>query len=168
MHNHYVATGYVYDRNRDSFLLILHKKFGKWLPPGGHLNKGEEPHKGVLRELLEETGLQGRIIDLLGTPEVGTSATAQLPSPFCILYENITSELEHEAHMHIDFVYVVEVNSSRPHNLCTKEVALATWISSENIDQTDTFENVKRVCRTISSISKGEKISGIRWPGKRC
>src|SRR5216683_8452315 len=98
LRKHYVATGYVYDRNTDTFLLILQKKLGKWLPPGGHLDKGEEPHKGVLRELLEETGVQGRIIDLLETPDVGTPATAQLPTPFCVLYEKISAELEGEEH----------------------------------------------------------------------
>jgi ADP-ribose pyrophosphatase YjhB (NUDIX family) len=51
-HNHYVATSYVYDRNTDRFLLIWHKKLGKLLPPGGHLNSEEEPHKGAQRELV--------------------------------------------------------------------------------------------------------------------
>jgi 8-oxo-dGTP diphosphatase len=162
--NHYVATAYVYDRNTDSFLLILHKKLGKWLSPGGHLNTGEEPHKGVLRELLEEIGVQGRIIDLLATPEVGTPTTVQFPSPFCILYEKIASEVESEEHMHIDFVYVVELNFSEPHNLCTEEVSLAKWVSSKNIDQIDTFENVKRVCRAISSISEGGLINRAPTP----
>ncbi len=152
---HYVATGYVYDRKTDRFLLIMHKKSGKWLPPGGHLDKGEEPHKGALRELCEETGVQGRIINLLETPEVGTPTVAQLPTPFCVLYEKITSELEGEEHMHIDFVYVVEVNFSEVLNLRVEEVLLAKWVSSEEIDYMDTYENVKQVCRAISSIKKG-------------
>ncbi len=152
---HYVATGYVYDRKTDRFLLIMHKKAGKRLPPGGHLDKGEEPHKGALRELCEETGVQGRIINLLETPEVDTPTVAQLPTPFCILYEKITAELEGEEHAHIDFVYVVEVNLSEVLNLRVEEALIAKWVSSEDIDYMDTYENVKQVCRAISSISKG-------------
>src|SRR5437879_2439360 len=38
-HTQYVATGYVYDRHTNSFLLIFHKKSGKWLSPGGHLHE---------------------------------------------------------------------------------------------------------------------------------
>src|SRR5258708_37261832 len=94
--NHYVATAYVYDRNTDRFLLILQKKSWKWLPPGGHLNGGEEPHKGVQRELLEETGVEGRILDLLETPQVETQATAQLSNPLCILC------LKHSASIYAD------------------------------------------------------------------
>jgi len=160
--NHYVATGYIYDRNTDRFLLILHKKSWKWLPPGGHLNGGEEPHKGVQREILEETGVEGRILDLLETPQVETPATAQLPTPFCILYEKISAEIEGEEHMHIDFVYVVEINLSEPLNLRPEEILLAKWVASEDIDHLDTYENVKQVCRAISSISKGRKTREIR------
>ncbi len=153
--SHYVATGYVYDRNADEFLLILHKKLGKWLPPGGHLDEGEQPHEGVLRELFEEIGVPGQIIDLLETPDVGTPETAQLPAPFCILYENIASPIDGEEHMHIDFVYVVRINSSEPLNLGTDEVSLAKWVSAENINQIDTYNNVKQVCRAISSTITG-------------
>jgi ADP-ribose pyrophosphatase YjhB (NUDIX family) len=34
---------------------------GKWTLPGGGLGFGEDPAKGALRELTEETGLEGRI-----------------------------------------------------------------------------------------------------------
>nr|HET6901637.1 NUDIX domain-containing protein [Ktedonobacteraceae bacterium] len=152
--SHYVATGYVYDRHADGFLLLLHKKLGKWLPPGGHLVEGEEPHKGVIRELFEETGVPGRIINLLDIPKVDTPSTAQLPSPFCILREKIASK-EGEEHIHIDFVYVVEINPSEPLDLCSDEVSLAKWVSSEHIHLIDTYDNVKQVCRAISAISQG-------------
>lgn len=152
--SHYVATGYVYDKHADGFLLLLHKKLGKWLPPGGHLVEGEEPHKGVIRELFEETGVPGRIINLLDIPKVDTPSTAQLPSPFCILREKIASK-EGEEHIHIDFVYVVEINPSEPLDLCSDEVSLAKWVSSEHIHLIDTYDNVKQVCRAISAISQG-------------
>ena len=38
---------------------------GWWTLPGGGINFGEHPEAGALRELDEETGLTGRIVELL-------------------------------------------------------------------------------------------------------
>jgi ADP-ribose pyrophosphatase YjhB (NUDIX family) len=38
---------------------------GSWTLPGGGIDFGEHPEAGALRELNEETGLVGRIIELL-------------------------------------------------------------------------------------------------------
>ena len=42
----------------------------RWTLPGGHLNPGESPLKGALRELLEETGLKPESMEYLGSSEV--------------------------------------------------------------------------------------------------
>ncbi len=154
LRKHYTATGYVYDRHTDRFLLIQHRALGKWLPPGGHLLEGEEPHRGVLRELAEETGLEGSIVDLLRVPDVGTAAVEQLPAPFSILAEPIPAGRREEAHTHLDFLYVVEVDPAAALYLEEEEVALAKWIAVEDLETVETFDNVRRVCQAISVLSK--------------
>lgn len=154
LRSHYVATGYIYDKNADIFLLVQHKKLGKWLAPGGHLLEGEKPHTGALREVAEEIGIEGQILDLLSFPQVATPAVAQLPAPFCILHEPIPANARDEEHMHIDFVYVVEVNPTDALRLCNAEVERAKWFSAEEIAGLDTYENVRQVCRAISDLSK--------------
>jgi ADP-ribose pyrophosphatase YjhB (NUDIX family) len=154
LRQHYVATGYVYDRETDSFLLILHNKLGKWLPPGGHLEEGEVPHQGALRELREETGLRGRIVNLLQTPDVATYSVAQLFTPFCILREIIPASLHEDEHVHIDFIYVIEIERADVLKIHTEEISQARWISSQEIPTLETFENVKRVCKAISNLQQ--------------
>jgi 8-oxo-dGTP pyrophosphatase MutT (NUDIX family) len=46
--------------NRESFLPNV------WGIPAGRIERGEDPREACLRELLEETGLHGRIVELTG------------------------------------------------------------------------------------------------------
>lgn len=38
-------------------LLIYHRRYGRWLPPGGHVEADETPDEAAVREVREETGL---------------------------------------------------------------------------------------------------------------
>ncbi len=58
---------------RGNHLLLIKTAYGTfWQTPGGTLNPGEAPEQGALRELKEETGLDGTIREKLG---VYTSST---------------------------------------------------------------------------------------------
>ena len=66
----YTACTYiVFDRK---VLLHKHKKLHIWLPPGGHIDPGEDPNEAAIREAKEETGLD---IELVGE-------SRQYDSPF--------------------------------------------------------------------------------------
>lgn len=39
---------------------------GYWCPPGGLIEAGETPEEAVTREVLEETGLEVEVVDVLG------------------------------------------------------------------------------------------------------
>jgi 8-oxo-dGTP diphosphatase len=49
---------------------------GWWTLPGGGLDFGEHPEAGALRELEEETGLTGRIVELLAVDSLRRVARA--------------------------------------------------------------------------------------------
>ena len=42
---------------RRGTVLHLHRRLGRWLQPGGHVEAGEEPPAAAVREAVEETGL---------------------------------------------------------------------------------------------------------------
>jgi 8-oxo-dGTP pyrophosphatase MutT (NUDIX family) len=42
---------------RRGTILLLHRRLGRWLQPGGHIDPGESPPAAALRESEEETGL---------------------------------------------------------------------------------------------------------------
>lgn len=56
--------------NRSGQLLLIRRAhepaFNEWALPGGFLEAGEHPEEGCLRELYEETSLEGRVEGLIG------------------------------------------------------------------------------------------------------
>lgn len=57
---HVTASAIVVSDAGDKVALHLHKRLAMWLQPGGHIDEGETPAEGALREAAEETGLPVR------------------------------------------------------------------------------------------------------------
>jgi 8-oxo-dGTP pyrophosphatase MutT (NUDIX family) len=57
---HLVAYFLPYHAATDSILLVEHRKAGLLLPPGGHVEPGEDPWDTVVREAHEELGILAR------------------------------------------------------------------------------------------------------------
>lgn len=57
------AGGVVIDGNS---VLVLRKYQGDWVLPKGRLEDGEKRNEAAVREVLEETGIQGKIIKYIG------------------------------------------------------------------------------------------------------
>lgn len=54
---HLVAYFVIASMEMDQVLLVDHKKAELWLPPGGHVDPGEDPKETVRREAKEELGM---------------------------------------------------------------------------------------------------------------
>ena len=78
-------------------MLHYHRKLGKWLPPGGHIEDNELPDDAAVREVLEETGVRARLVGDRGLP---IDDPRQLVLPAGVQLENI-----YPGHEHIDLVY---------------------------------------------------------------
>jgi 8-oxo-dGTP pyrophosphatase MutT (NUDIX family) len=58
-----VAWAWVFDEERAHTLLVRHRRFQVWMPPGGLLEPGESPLDAACRELAEETGCRATLVD---------------------------------------------------------------------------------------------------------
>lgn len=113
-------------------LLLHHRKYRKWVPPGGHLEENETPSEGVMREVLEETGL---LIELEKGEElwIEEKKCMSLPRPYLCLLEKIPVYGKEPEHEHIDLIYVghpiggqmVESNESEQMRWFTLEEVLS-------------------------------------------
>ena len=54
----------------DKILMGRRRDTGRWTLPGGHLEAGEDPHEGALRELAEEAGIVAQQLNYLGSQGV--------------------------------------------------------------------------------------------------
>ncbi|MBI1349583.1 MAG: NUDIX domain-containing protein [Actinomycetales bacterium] len=66
------AGGFVIDRTASgprAALIARHDSRGRlvWSLPKGHIEAGESPEQAAVREIHEETGIHGRIVESLGT-----------------------------------------------------------------------------------------------------
>ena len=78
-------------------LLHWHRKLGMWVPPGGHIEKGELPDDAALREVFEETGVA---VALVGERREDVEEPVQLHRPAGVQLEDIGP-----GHQHIDLIY---------------------------------------------------------------
>ena len=122
-------------------LVILHRKLGKWLPLGGHIELDEEPEIAALREAKEESGLD---VELIGerppTTEPGTRA---LIAPRFLDIHRIS-----DTHEHIGMIYFARPKAGAL-ALAAEEHHDIRWVSSGEIDalQPPMSNAVKWYCR---------------------
>ena len=93
---------------------------GAWTLPGGGIDFGEHPEHGAIRELHEETGLHGRIVELLTVDS----------------YHRLSRDDEGEYDYHaIRIVYRTEIESADLVHEADGSTDMAQWFSFEELDE---------------------------------
>lgn len=100
---HFTASAFVTHVGRT--LLLLHSQKHLWLPPGGHLERDEEPAPAAVREVWEETGLRVEIT----SPRVPAGIPHAAPRPEA----SLAVEIE-PGHIHLDLVYFARLAPGAP------------------------------------------------------
>lgn len=127
----FCASAFVIDPNTKKILLVKHKKFKKWVQPGGHMEHGEVPEETAVREVYEETGIK---IKLLGE---------RFPRENDFIRPLAIQKNRNEmGELHIDITYpAVPINDK---NLVMSDESTAIgWFSRDELDELNVFEDIK-------------------------
>lgn len=140
LEKHFCVLLYVYNPKNRKFLLVKHRKTGKWLQPGGHIELNEDPEEAALRETFEETGIN---VTLIGKrfPRKQDFIT---PLAF---QKNIIEN----GHIHIDIVYLAYPLENQKEVINYNETEGLGWFTLDEIINSEfqTFDDVKYWCSKI-------------------
>jgi len=104
-------------------LLLFHARLSLWVQPGGHLEPGEQPHEGALREAREESGLPDLILDVdaAGAPLLLDVDVHPIP-------EN--ARRSEPAHHHHDLCYLARTRQPERLRHDPDESHAARWVDA--------------------------------------
>lgn len=112
------ASCFVIEDNK--ILLIYHKKFGKYIQPGGHIEYNEKNYETAIREVFEETGINVRVIST---------------EPFN------TEVYDTKIGKQLDYQFIGEVIGGELKN--NSESYLCGWFEIDSIDKYDVVPDLK-------------------------
>lgn len=121
-------TASVFIVHKGKVLLHLHKKLGKWLQPGGHIELDEDPNQTAIREAKEETGLDVALVGSPQLPELEGEKSDIVPPKF------LNRHAFNDVHEHIDFTYFARVVGGE---LTPEDGVDMRWLSKDDLMQFD-------------------------------
>lgn len=97
------------DAANKCLLLGDHRKSGLWLPPGGHVEDGEDPRQAVIREAREELGIVADFHPGLAgeTGETGEISEEGGQTPFFL---TVTPTNDASSHLDVDLWFALRLS----------------------------------------------------------
>jgi 8-oxo-dGTP pyrophosphatase MutT (NUDIX family) len=117
-------------------LLLQHKKLGRLLQPGGHVDAEDaSPLAAALRELEEETGISANLLQI--RPLIHENEAV----PFHIDTHPIPANATkgEDAHYHHDFQYLMRISDVRDININENESVDWRWVEWSEFRKIETF-----------------------------
>ena len=119
---HLVAYAALIDPVDGSSFLVHHRRAGRWLPPGGHLEPGEAAAAAASRETREELGIEPRFAD-------------DPPAP---LFLTVTETVGRDpGHVDVSLWFVLHGQREMAMKLDEDEFTEGSWWTPRQLDELD-------------------------------
>ena len=127
---HFTGSAWTVNQSFTCTVLVLHRKLGKWVQPGGHADGERNLYHVARRELEEETGI-------MASPGQGVDI-------FDIDIHFIPAAGEEPPHHHYDIRFLFPVPEAL-HLRVSEESKDVRWISFDELEQYTIEESVLRM-----------------------
>ena len=136
---HVTASAWIVDPSRTRALLVHHRKLGKWLQPGGHVDGDPDVRAAALREAREECGL--------------ASLRFAAPNIYDVDVHLIPARPGEPAHDHYDVRFAFEADPAEP-PVVNAELKAAVWVALDALDAYGVDESVLRLARKTATLGR--------------
>jgi mutator protein MutT len=126
----YSAGGLIFDDHNHVALIARHSRSGhlEWCLPKGHIEKGETPEQTAVREVQEETGILGEVVDSIATIDYWFTGQS----------ERIHKLVHHFALRQIGGTLSVEGDPDH-------EAEDAIWVDFDDLDNVLSYPNERKI-----------------------
>jgi 8-oxo-dGTP pyrophosphatase MutT (NUDIX family) len=137
---HVTASAWIVNPERTAVVLLHHRKLGRWLQLGGHVDGDPDIRRAAQREAREESGL--RTLRALGE-SIYDIDVHRVPAR--------GAEPEHD-HYDVRMAYEADPRESLVRNDESHDVR---WIPLTDLEQYDIDESVRRLARKVGTLPPG-------------
>jgi 8-oxo-dGTP pyrophosphatase MutT (NUDIX family) len=141
--------------------LIHHKKFDRWMVPGGHIEPFENQVEAAIREVREETGLGIKLFSFLHMENKVNDAEWILPSEY-FYQQLIPASTQEDSHYHLDFAYLAFANEVE-FTFNPRETKDIKWVDLDEALNFNLFEGTRVIIQEIiSKFKNNEKLQYLQ------
>lgn len=143
-----VTTFLVSEEKPIRTLLVHHKKYNLWMPPGGHALAREDYCETAIREVREETGID--ISKKFLTVRQDDRAS-ELPLPYSIQSVKNDSHGEREGSYLLNIIYLIRIPFQKSSIKGYDEIHSVKWFTSKECEDIVLFDNTRLYLKKIFS-----------------
>jgi 8-oxo-dGTP pyrophosphatase MutT (NUDIX family) len=146
LEGHVTGSAWVISRDGRLCLLTNHKKLGFWLQLGGHADGDPDIRRVAVREVEEESGLEGlRVLSVLGRDV-----------PLDLDVHPIPATPREPAHFHYDVRFLIMADDAQP-LVRSEESNDLGWFTSDALRRLTGEESVLRLERRARAVWESQK-----------
>ncbi len=135
---HFSSSAFVVNSDRTKMLVVYHKIYDAWIYPGGHADGEADLLSVAVREALEETGLDVKVLD----KDIFTLNS--LP-----VMAHVKRGKFIPAHTHLDTVYLMEANDASTLKFREDESKGVKWVDLSQADSKEMCDFIRPVHRKL-------------------